>query len=230
MKILKTAIITSILSLSVNINAARAAIVTIDYSGTVNSLVDTGSYSSVSIGEQVSGSLIIDTRDLFSIEGNAAKKDYIYTGPGTYGLLSTVNNGVMGSNTTYVGIENDFVDSFNSVYDAYYTGSFSDDLVWDQILERPISGTQFSLIFVFNSDAFNSTDLNFETLLNTPNPVYTEIRITGYDVAGQLYEAKASLDSISSSISTVPVPAAVWLFGSGILCLLGIAKRKKFAA
>ncbi len=30
-------------------------------------------------------------------------------------------------------------------------------------------------------------------------------------------------------VQTVPVPAAVWLFGSGLLGLLGIAKRKKAA-
>lgn len=224
MKILETALIT--LVLFVNLNTARAAIITIEYSGTVNSIVDTASYSSVSIGEQVNGSLIFDTRDLFSIEGNAAKKDYIYTGSGTYGSLITVNNGVMGSNSTYVGIENDLVDNFNSVYDLYYTGGFSSDLVWDQVLDRPISGTQFALMFVFNSGAFNNTELDFETLLNTPNPIYTEIRISGYNLAGQLYEAKASLDNMTYSISSVPVPSAVWLFGSGIFGLLGIAKRK----
>ena len=31
-----------------------------------------------------------------------------------------------------------------------------------------------------------------------------------------------------SSISKVPVPAAIWLFGSGLLGLIGIARRKKF--
>ena len=29
-----------------------------------------------------------------------------------------------------------------------------------------------------------------------------------------------------TSISAVPVPAAVWLFGSGLLGLLGISRRK----
>ena len=29
------------------------------------------------------------------------------------------------------------------------------------------------------------------------------------------------------SASTVPVPAAVWLFGSGLVGLLGVARRKK---
>ncbi|TNG03677.1 MAG: VPLPA-CTERM sorting domain-containing protein [Gammaproteobacteria bacterium] len=35
--------------------------------------------------------------------------------------------------------------------------------------------------------------------------------------------------SFSSSASVVPVPAAVWLFGSGLLGLVGIARRKKSA-
>jgi hypothetical protein len=29
------------------------------------------------------------------------------------------------------------------------------------------------------------------------------------------------------SVSNVPVPAAVWLFGSGLICLIGVARRKK---
>ena len=153
-------------------------------------------------------------------------KKYIYSGAGTYGLLNTENNGVMGSNTTFVGIENDFIDEYNSVYDYYYVGGVSDDLVWDQALDRPISGTQFFLLFFFNSDTFNNTDLDFETLLNTPGPVYTRIGIIGYDSVGQLYEATATLDSISSNISSVPIPATLWLFGSGLFCLLGIAKRR----
>ncbi|MDH3948640.1 MAG: VPLPA-CTERM sorting domain-containing protein [Gammaproteobacteria bacterium] len=36
-------------------------------------------------------------------------------------------------------------------------------------------------------------------------------------------------DSITLQVSAVPVPAAVWLFGSGLLGLIGIARRKKAA-
>jgi hypothetical protein len=31
----------------------------------------------------------------------------------------------------------------------------------------------------------------------------------------------------NSNFSVVPVPAAVWLFGSGLICLIGVARRKK---
>ena len=30
-----------------------------------------------------------------------------------------------------------------------------------------------------------------------------------------------------TAINTVPVPAAIWLFGSGLLGLIGISRRKK---
>lgn len=36
--------------------------------------------------------------------------------------------------------------------------------------------------------------------------------------------------SITTDVSAVPVPAAVWLFGSGLLGLVGVARRKKALA
>jgi hypothetical protein len=33
----------------------------------------------------------------------------------------------------------------------------------------------------------------------------------------------------SAAVSAVPVPAAVWLFGSGLLGLAGVARRKQSA-
>jgi len=33
----------------------------------------------------------------------------------------------------------------------------------------------------------------------------------------------------SGDVSVVPIPAAVWLFGSGLIGLLGVARRRKAA-
>jgi len=37
------------------------------------------------------------------------------------------------------------------------------------------------------------------------------------------------LDNVRVQVSAVPIPAAVWLFGSGLLGLIGVARRKKAA-
>ena len=39
-----------------------------------------------------------------------------------------------------------------------------------------------------------------------------------------------AIDNVTVSATVVPVPAAVWLFGSGLVGLVGIARRKKKAA
>jgi len=45
----------------------------------------------------------------------------------------------------------------------------------------------------------------------------------------ELDNAAYSLDNIQLDMNPVPVPAAVWLFGSGLFGLIGIARRKKAA-
>lgn len=35
--------------------------------------------------------------------------------------------------------------------------------------------------------------------------------------------------SLTGTVSAVPVPAAIWLFGSGLLGLVGVARRRKAA-
>ena len=54
----------------------------------------------------------------------------------------------------------------------------------------------------------------------------------GFDViAGNTYfvelELEAIADAFGGTPAVVPVPAAVWLFGSGLLGLVGVARRKK---
>jgi len=51
-----------------------------------------------------------------------------------------------------------------------------------------------------------------------------------FDAGGQFNGSKGAYLSAwavrSGDVSAVPVPAAVWLFGSGLLGLLGLARRK----
>jgi len=51
-----------------------------------------------------------------------------------------------------------------------------------------------------------------------------QLQITGADGNGGFYDAAPSL---IGTTAVVPVPAAVWLFGSGLLGLVGVVRRRK---
>lgn len=77
---------------------------------------------------------------------------------------------------------------------------------------------------LYSSDPFTDGDL--------PNPfpvalgeTWNQFRVF-FDSNG--IGANYEITSVSS-VTTVPVPAAAWLFGSGLLGLIGIARRKKAA-
>ena len=53
------------------------------------------------------------------------------------------------------------------------------------------------------------------------------ITFNGLDASGNPLRATPKQPNSISSSSPVPLPAAVWLFGSGLLGLVGIARRKK---
>ena len=65
--------------------------------------------------------------------------------------------------------------------------------------------------------------------LNTSDTIggspFTAYSFTGFNPNFDV--TSVHLDSISMAPSGVPVPAAVWLFGSGLLGLMGLARRKK---
>ena len=48
---------------------------------------------------------------------------------------------------------------------------------------------------------------------------------TAFD--GTPYTEKFNITLNGTAATVIPVPAAVWLFGSGLLGLVGVARRKK---
>ena len=71
--------------------------------------------------------------------------------------------------------------------------------------------------------------------LNIVDQTSTLLTLEGTGVlSGNKYEATAatwtfstsSIDSYSMSITAVPVPAAIWLFGSGLIGLVAVSRRK----
>lgn len=79
--------------------------------------------------------------------------------------------------------------------------------------------------------------VNFGGISGTTSPSIGSTTITGAqatDLLAGLWYINIHTDlfpagEIRGQVQVIPVPAAVWLFGSGLLGLIGIARRKKTA-
>jgi len=68
----------------------------------------------------------------------------------------------------------------------------------------------------YNFDGTNFTlDYHWDAATNNGGTPLGSAMVTEYDL------------HLAGTVSSVPVPAAVWLFGSGLLGLVGMARRKK---
>lgn len=70
--------------------------------------------------------------------------------------------------------------------------------------------------------------MKFITPLSPTEPSLIDVDESFYECCGNGFENHAFISgSISPDISSVPVPAAVWLFASAILGLIGVARGKR---
>jgi len=96
------------------------------------------------------------------------------------------------------------------VADLWSVGSFTFDLT-SMVVEFQSSST----LLMSGSGVVSSTDANLEDS-------FMEWTFSANQAGG-------NLNSSSSAEAAVPVPAAVWLFGSGLLGLVGVARGRKNA-
>ena len=93
----------------------------------------------------------------------------------------------------------------------------------DSPINAPSDNKAISLLPKFTDGVIFDTSLPtyLDTLLIAKNS-------TGIAVQGGVreYNADGGLYSFNYGVKVVPIPAAVWLFGSGLLGLVGVARRK----
>lgn len=63
--------------------------------------------------------------------------------------------------------------------------------------------------------------------IDESNPIDGQPFVTAFSNAQWMVDPITGTVSYEGAVSAVPVPAAVWLFGSGMLGLVGIARRRK---
>jgi len=97
------------------------------------------------------------------------------------------------------------------------------------------SGSQMNFAFVDTDgdgveDTFvDNLTLSGSTLNDSLNATIVSVDNIGTAWGGFVNTPYSEVWSVSFTDTTVPVPAAVWLFGSGLIGLAGVARRRKTA-
>jgi hypothetical protein len=211
-KMLKNTVHTTLLIVLFGFTGASyAALVKITFDGTIDR-VNAGPYI---VGQKVSGVLIYDSE---------APLSSITTGSPPY---------------TY---------NFNGAIDSFALGNKQVDHVTFNILAQTLLSDPTEYKVSFNvkgydetTDLYENTDLYFvgSSLLSSTHQIMTEPNLATMSSATFSYNLEkiglydgfveerfyGVVDSLVVTI--VPIPAALWLFGSGLLGLIGISRCKK---
>lgn len=178
---------------------------TFAYTGTVSFSDHTG----ISVGTPFSGQ--VSYADDLPI--NLVDEQY-----GTFYVPVNISLSILGQDIN-------FVSGFSRVSNDEAVSTLRDVVVYGDNLTTPIiAGEELYLIALGFSDQNGDTihDESLVTSLDTLNDFYFKGLELYFSDAGGFPEVYGSFD-----IAPVPIPAAAWLFGSGLLGLIGIARIKK---
>lgn len=148
---------------------------------------------------------------------------------------SNYNVGIL--NQLPAGYENTVSGLFGSISETYnftisassftLTSSTVQDLGYDQEAIQTISGFNLSIYnaanTLLNSTAVSGDTLSFNNL--DAGSYYAIVSGTSAVPSGGAYTIQLDAEELAP----VPVPAAVWLLGSGLIGLVGVARRKEQA-
>jgi hypothetical protein len=202
------------ISISILSAGANAAIVNVLYEGNIDYLQGAAT-SALSIGDSFSATLIYDTDFATGIDYVTEKHYNFPTSPTAFSLNVQMKSFTGSANDGLIQVFNDY----GSGYDRFQplsTGStgFSGDSVSGS------AWTQTTLSFV-DTDGSVFVDQSLPSAL----PLLSEFEQAFATMFIDGGIARAQITSMTDS--TIPVPAAAWLFGSGLIGLAGFARRSK---
>ena len=211
----------------VSTSTANATLVTVTANGTMTAPTS-GNIFNYSVGDVANLSFSYDTESS-PIASSSNSNSYAAEATFSFGVHTFSGNA-----TIYV-YDNGFL----------VTPAFGPNLggAWAELDGVTYSGPADISGVLFNSGGFSWFDTQFP-VGTFPNFELVELPVDqlGFNVQNGRYRLPSQsileseyinyyydLNSVTVSATTVPIPAAVWLFGSGLLGMIGIAKRKKAA-
>ena len=119
-----------------------------------------------------------------------------------------------------VWIDQGFPSTLSGPADVLWMGGYSNDFTyWPDI-----NGLLFSIDFIDLDGTMFSSDSAIPEFAPDINQIdFAILQISQYENDILQFEAYGI---VANNISAIPVPAAAWLFGSGLIGLIGVARRK----
>jgi len=212
---------------------SHATSVIIDFTATVTS-VNSSYLSNLSslIGTTGTGHIEYDMNPDQSFVGSTSAVYAWDTSPTalfTFDLPAGGMTFTAGSGGTSIGSAS-YRDVAVSIYDDHFSSPSDQMRFWGNRMTQQLEGHDTRMILLYtDSTASALTDVALSNILNPSLYDNSSFGIQiGIGEGTTTSGLGFSIDSVN--VSTVPVPAAVWLFGSGLLGLIGFSKRKKALA
>ncbi len=214
-------------------SAASAA--TFNYSGTLEHIfVDngTGAYAGAMIGDTYFGvytteNSVNDVTPILPCLNDEC--EYAFSGPS---IISGISNGTVTKSGTdslvaiwdEYNLEHDDADDINVLSGiSWSVGTPLDGWLGDAFLD---DGSQMEIGFI-SLDTSLYSNRDYRAL--PPDPSSTDLAFFTIEEFDSLGNTTFLGLGRLNAVQVVPIPAAAWLFGSGLLGLIGFSKRKKAA-
>jgi len=209
--------------------AANSAIIHIGSGDTVDFYIDDADPGTLAYGTlQISGDTIFATPTTFEATASNGEGTNIFTNTGSVIVVAKEGYSFVGVDIleggTYNTTGNGSVDAVSSLRVLDSDNIFTQETNFLNMSDLSAAGAhtwQGDLSYDMTTamwDSTNSIELTLTNWLYATSPDAGSTAVINKTLAGS---------SIGMSISTViPIPAAAWLFGSGLIGLAGLASRK----
>ncbi len=196
--------------------------------------------SIMSLGDTYDFSMTHDSDSaMFYTGSDGTGVDYDFSGS-PYGGSLSINGNNFSSLTSALNVGNDVVlppppdfaviqplvdagvpsDLSGLVIDTYWMGVTSDDFSWDSN-GNEFQGLELSVVFLDLSGTIFNNTLIPGSVPSLDTIDFAFFQIEQWENGDFVFQAGGMLAN-----NYVPIPAAIWLFGSGLIGLIGLARRK----
>lgn len=225
-----------LLAVFVPVNPARAALVSIDITATISRIDDTNGFLTghIGVGDIIHGTYIYETT---TADTNVLSEvgDYRHT-TAPFGITLEVNEYLFRTDPSDVDFLVEICNDHNNNHDAYVLRSYNN------LFDISVPSSPEFPAYLDNHISWQLSDFVTHTALASaagtalptlppilpdwPSPYRLDISSQQTFGGTQSFYILADVTSAVLSPTSVPIPAALWLLGSGLIGLIGL--RRKF--